>query len=42
MIEIKNNIESADMESLRFNAHGLKGVLSNFVIQIFESFAEEL
>lgn len=31
MKSIKNSIDSSDMEALKFSAHSLKGVISNFV-----------
>ncbi len=31
MKSLKDNIDNSDMASLKFNAHSLKGVISNFV-----------
>jgi len=42
MINIKNNIEEGDLESLYKNAHSMKGVTANFFDKDTEEFARQL
>lgn len=39
---IKNDIASRNFDSLKFNAHSIKGVISNFFATIPQQFAREL
>ncbi|MCF8228758.1 MAG: Hpt domain-containing protein [Bacteroidales bacterium] len=40
--EIQKNIEEGDFESLRFNAHSLKGVVANFIADEPKTLAKQL
>ncbi len=42
MKSIKDSIESSDMAALKFNAHSLKGVISNFVADEPQLLAKQL
>ncbi len=42
MSELEKNIQEEDFESLRFNAHSLKGVIANFLAPEPKSYAKEL
>lgn len=42
MNTIKNSIDKLDMDSLKFSAHSLKGVIANFVADVPESYARKL
>jgi HPt (histidine-containing phosphotransfer) domain-containing protein len=39
---LKNDIDSGDLDSLRFNAHSLKGVIANFVAPGPKELAKQL
>lgn len=39
---IKKNIEESDMQSLKFNAHSIKGVIANFMAELPQSYAKQL
>ena len=42
MQKIKQNIDDKDFDSLKFNAHSLKGVVSNFVAEEARAAAKKL
>ena len=42
MTQIKKNIEELDMETLKFNAHSLKGVIANFMAELPKLHAKTL
>ena len=42
MAKIKKDIESSDMESLKFNAHSFKGVIANFMAELPKTHAKIL
>ncbi|MDP3462308.1 MAG: Hpt domain-containing protein [Bacteroidales bacterium] len=42
LVNIKKDIESGDFDALKFDAHSLKGVVSNFVAKAPQDYAKEL
>ncbi len=42
MKELKNNVNEEDFDSLRFNAHSMKGVVANFVADKPKTIAKQL
>lgn len=42
LVNIKKDIDLGDFDSLKFDAHSLKGVISNFVAQVPQDYAKEL
>ncbi len=42
MAELEKNINQNDFESLRFNAHSLKGVVANFIVDEPKALAKKL